>query len=85
VRAAVLHQSGRLVLGVDSRARFAIGTQHGGAATTEPRLDLAGGPVATAAAGPVAIFAQVGPSAFQLAGGPLRIGVAALGGIGAAY
>jgi hypothetical protein len=43
------------------------------------------GPVATVAAGPVAIFAQAGPSAFELANSSARIGVAALAGLGAAY
>ena len=69
VRAAAFHQHGWLFYGVDSRVRFAIGTQHGRAATTEPVFDFMGGPLAMAATGPVALFAQVGPSAFELAGG----------------
>jgi len=85
VRAAVLHQRGRLIVGLDSRLRFAIGTQHGRAATTEPAFDLAGGPVATVAAGPVALYTELGPSTFRLEGGPVRVGVAALAGLGAAY
>lgn len=85
VRAAVVHQRGRLTLGLDSRVRFAIGAQHGHAATTEPLFDFTGGPVATVATGPVAIFAQVGPSAFELANSGARVGVATLAGLGGAY
>ena len=85
VHAAVFHQHKWLMYGLDSRVRFAIGTQHGHAATTEPVFDFLAGPVATAATGMGAIFAQVGPSAFQLENGPTRVGVAALAGLGAAY
>ncbi len=85
IRAALLHQRNWLVVGVDSRARFAIGTQHGRAATTEPVFDILAWPFATAAEGPVALFAQAGPSALQLANSPAQIGVAMLAGIGAAY
>jgi hypothetical protein len=62
IHAAALHQWSRVMVGLDSRVRFAIGTQHGHAATTEPVFDFMGGPVATVATGPVAIFAQAGPS-----------------------
>ena len=75
----------RLLYGLDSRVRFAIGTQHGRAATTEPVFDFTGGPLAIAATGPVAIFAQAGPSAFELSGGSTRWGVAMLAGLGGAY
>lgn len=85
VHAAAFHQSGRLILGLDSRVRFAIATQHGHAATTEPKFDFLGGPVATVASGPIGVFAEVGPSAFQLADNPTRVGIAALAGLGAAY
>jgi hypothetical protein len=85
IRAAAFHQWGRLMLGLDSRVRFAIGAQHGHAATTEPVFDVMGGPVATVAAGPVAIFAQAGPSAFELANSSSHLGVAALAGLGGAY
>jgi hypothetical protein len=85
VRASAFHQMGKLALGLDGRLRFAIGTQHGRAATVEPKLDFAGGPVATLAAGPVALFAEAGPSAFALAGGPTHFGLAAIGGLGAAF
>lgn len=85
VHAAAFRQYRWLMYGLDSRVRFAIGTQHGHAATTEPIFDFLAGPVATASAGPVAIFAQVGPSAFELDHSSAHLGVAALGGLGAAY
>jgi hypothetical protein len=85
IRAAVWHQGRRLSLGLDTRARFALGAQHGRAATTEPSFDLLAGPVATVVAGPVALFAETGPSVFRLAGGPTRAGAAALAGVGAAF
>lgn len=85
VRATAFHQGRWLMLGLDSRVRFALGTQHGRAATSEPVFDFMGGPVATVAAGPVAIFAQAGPSAFELANSSARVGFAALAGLGAAY
>ena len=85
VRATAFHQGRWLMLGLDSRVRFALGAQHGRAATAEPVFDFMAGPVATVAAGPVAIFAQAGPSAFELANSSARVGVAALAGLGAAY
>ena len=77
VRAAVWHPGRRLSLGLDARARFSIGTQHGRAATIEPSFDFL--------AGPVALFAESGPSVFRLAGGSTRAGAAALAGVGAAF
>jgi hypothetical protein len=85
IHAAVFHRRKWLIYGVDSRARFAIGTQHGHAATTEPVIDFLGGPVGIVAAGPISVFAQAGPSAFQLANSPARFGLAMLAGLGAAY
>jgi len=85
IRAAVWHQGRRLALGLDTRARFAIGTQHGRAATSEPSFDFFAGPIATVLAGPVALFAESGPSVFRLAGGPTRAGAVALAGVGAAF
>jgi hypothetical protein len=85
VHAAVFHQHRWLMYGLDSRVRFAIGTQHGHAATTEPVFDFLGGPVVAAANGPVAVFAQVGPSAFELDHSSIHVGVAGLVGVGAAY
>ena len=85
IHASVFHQRGWLLYGLDSRMRFAIGTQHGHAATTEPVFDFTGGPLVVAATGPVAIFAQAGPSAFELAGSSARWGFATLAGLGGAY
>ncbi|HEX3902421.1 MAG TPA: hypothetical protein VH853_06185 [Polyangia bacterium] len=85
VHGAIFHQAKGLMFGLDSRVRFAIGTQHGHAATTEPVFDFLAGPIATAATGMGAIFAQVGPSAFQLENSPTHVGVAALAGLGGAY
>jgi hypothetical protein len=85
VHAAAFHVHKWLMYGIDSRARFAIGTQHGHAATTEPVFDFLAGPIATAATGMGAFFAQVGPSAFELKDGPTHVGVAALAGLGGAY
>ena len=84
VRASAFHQSGRFVFGLDSRMRFAIGTQHGKAATTEPTFDAMGGPMGAVALGPLALFAEAGPSAFRL-GGSSHVGVAAFGGVGSAF
>ena len=84
-RVAAYHQSGKFVLGLDSRLRFAIGTQHGHAATTEPKFDFVAGGVATFAIGPLALLAEAGPSALQMSGADLRAGVAALAGLGAAF
>jgi hypothetical protein len=85
IHAALFHQHGWLMYGLDSRVRFAIGAQHGRAATTEPVFDFVAGPVAMAATGIGAVFAQAGPSAFELDHGPIQMGVAALAGVGAAY
>jgi hypothetical protein len=85
VRAAAFHQHGAFAVGLDSRLRFAIGTQHGRAATVEPTFDFAGGPVVTAAAGSFAVFAEAGPSMFGLASASMRYGLEAFGGLGAAF
>lgn len=85
VHGALFHQGRWLMYGLDSRVRFAIGTQHGHAATTEPVFDFLGGPVVAAATGVGAVFAQAGPSAFQLENSPTRVGMAVLAGLGAAY
>lgn len=84
IRVSLLRRGGRLVYGVDARARFALGTQHGRAATSEPTFDAMGGPLVMGALGPVAPFAQVGPSVFRL-GGETRAGIAAYLGLGTAF
>jgi hypothetical protein len=85
VHAAAFRHYKWLFYGIDSRVRFALGTQRGRAATTEPVFDFIGGPIAMTATGPIAVFAQVGPSAFELANGPSHLGFATLAGLGAAY
>lgn len=84
VRVTMFHQRGRFSFGVDARARGALGTQHGKAAMIEPTFDVMGGPLAAAAIGPVALFAELGPSAFTLAGST-RVGAAAFAGVGSAF
>jgi hypothetical protein len=85
IHAAVFHRYRWLMYGLDSRVRFAIGTQHGHAATTEPVFDFIAGPVAMAATGIGAIFAQVGPSVFEMDHASTQTGLAALAGLGVAY
>jgi len=84
VRVSLFRRAGRLGYGVDARTRFALGTQHGRAASSEPTLDAMGGPLVMYALGPVVPFAEVGPSVFRLGGGT-RVGVAAFAGLGTAF
>lgn len=84
LRLNLFRRRGRLAYGLDARARFALGTQKGRAASREPTVDALGGPLVTVALGPVAPFAEIGPSVVRL-GGDIRAGVTALGGIGAAF
>lgn len=84
VRFASLYATGRWSFGVDSRMRFAIGTQKTAMAQAEPKFDLMAGPLAAAAVGPVALFAQAGPSVLKLAGST-SAGVAAIGGLGSVF
>ena len=51
IRAAALGALGRWTLGLDSRFRFAIGSQQTAMARAEPSFDLFGGPVAGAVVG----------------------------------
>ncbi len=85
VRFAVVHPHGRWALGVDSRARFAIGAQRGKAATTEPKFDALAGPLGTLVAGRFVLFAQAGPSAVAFAGRETRVALAFSGGLGATF
>lgn len=84
LRAMIFHTRGRFSLGVDGRARFAIGTQHGKAASVEPKFDATGGPLATVVLGAFALFAEVGPSALSLGGGT-KVGVSGFGGVGSTF
>jgi hypothetical protein len=85
LRAAVLHHAGRFVLGVDTRVRFALGAQHGRAATVEPTVDLAAGPLATVVVGSVALFVEAGPRLVRFADRGTAVGISGIGGVGAAF
>jgi hypothetical protein len=84
VRFASLYAAGRWSFGVDSRLRFAIGTPKSAMAQAEPKFDLMAGPIATATVGPVALFAQAGPSVLK-ATDRTSTGVAAIGGVGSVF
>ena len=84
LRFASLYAAGRWSFGVDSRLRFALGAQKSAMAQAEPKFDLMAGPIATAAVGPVAFFAQAGPSVLKVTGST-SAGVAALGGVGSVF
>src|SRR5262245_59012179 len=84
IRLASLYGTGRWSVGVDSRLRFALGSQRGAMAAAEPKLDLMAGPVAAATVGPVALFAQAGPSVLKVTG-RTSVGVAGLAGVGSAF
>jgi hypothetical protein len=84
IRFASLYGTGRWAFGLDSRFRFAIGTQRGPNAAVEPKFDLLAGPIASATVGPVAFFAMGGPSVLKVTGSTSS-GVAALGGLGSVF
>jgi hypothetical protein len=84
VRFASLYAVGRWAFGLDSRLRFAIGTQRSAMAMAEPKFDLLAGPLAAATVGPVAFFAQAGPSVLRVTNST-STGVAALAGVGSVF
>jgi hypothetical protein len=84
LRFASLYAAGRWSFGVDSRLRFALGTQKSAMALAEPKFDLMAGPIATAVVGPIAFFGQAGPSVLKVTGST-SAGVAALGGVGSVF
>lgn len=84
IRFASLYGAGRWTVGVDSRLRFAIGAQKSAVAAAEPKLDLLAGPIATVAAGPVALFAHAGPSLLEVTNST-SVGVAAVAGMGTVF
>jgi hypothetical protein len=84
IRAAALYGAGRWAVGLDSRFRFALGTQKSANAAAEPKLDLLAGATASATVGPVALFALAGPSVLKVTG-DTAVGVAALGGVGSVF
>jgi hypothetical protein len=85
VRLAALHLRGRWAVGMDSRARFAIGAQHGKATTTEPTFDALAGPVGALVAGRFVLFAQIGPSAVTFPAQNTRVGLGSFAGLGATF
>jgi hypothetical protein len=85
LRASVLRAQGRTVLGLEARARTALGAQHGANSAVEPRLDLVSGAVAMLTVRSFVLFAEVGPSAFKLQNTDLRWGVASVGGVCAVF
>src|SRR5262245_10280633 len=84
IRLASLYGVGRWSVGLDSRLRFALGAQRGAMAAAEPKFDLLAGPVTAATVGPVALFAQAGPSVLKVTG-RTSVGVAGLAGVGSAF
>lgn len=84
LRFASLYAAGRWTFGIDSRVRFALGTRRSAMAQAEPKLDLIAGPLAAATVGPLALFAQAGPSLLALSD-RMSAGVAALGGLGMVF
>lgn len=85
LRASVLRGYGRATLGAEIRGRSAIGAQHGSHSAVEPRFDAVGGPIAMFAVSSFVLFAEVGPSVFQLSGSDRRWGIASLGGVGSVF
>jgi hypothetical protein len=84
LRLASLYGVGRWAFGIDSRFRFAIGTQRSAMAMAEPKFDVMAGPVAAATLGPVALFAQAGPSVLRVTNST-SAGLAALAGVGSVF
>jgi hypothetical protein len=86
VRLAGLRSVGpRLLLGLDSRARFDLGTDPAKlAAHNEATFDLTAGPVASVAVGPVALMAQGGASVRRIAGATAK-GAFVMAGVGTAF
>ena len=85
VRAALLLSRRSLTFGLDARVRSALGPQHGKATVAEPQFDAMGGPLAVATVGPLAFFAEAGPSAVKMPNLSTHVGFAALGGVGSAF
>ena len=86
VRLAWLRSIGeRLLVGVDSRARFDLGSAPAKlAAHNEATFDMNAGPVATVIIGSVALVAQSGASVRRFAG-TTASGIFAMAGVGAAF
>jgi hypothetical protein len=85
LRASILHQTGRMVLGVESRARSAIGTQRGMHSNVEPRFDAMIGPTAMVSFGTLVAFAELGPSAVRLPAADTKWGIASVAGLASIF
>jgi hypothetical protein len=85
VRLAALYSlSERVQAGLDTRLRFDLGSdQTKRRAKLEADFDLMAGPTASWVLGPIALIGQTGMSAVRIT--DLRLGMVALGGIGAAF
>jgi hypothetical protein len=84
IRLALLRSYSRWTIGIDSRLRIAIGPQHTRQTVAEPSFDMLAGPVATVALGPMAVFAEAGPSLIKVAN-QISVGVAGVGGVGTSF
>jgi hypothetical protein len=87
LRAAALHRFGAMVrAGLDGRWRFDLGSNQAKLrSANEATFDLAVGPIAALALGPIHVSAQTGLSAVRFVDGPTRVGAVALGGLGTAF
>ncbi len=85
LRTGLFHQHGHAVVGLEVRARAAIGPQRVPNAAVEPKFDAVGGPIAMYSVSSFAFFAEAGPTTVQLPGSDLRWGVASLGGVGSVF
>jgi hypothetical protein len=86
LRTAALYSLGsRYHLGLDGRARFALGAEHEASEEhEEPRFDLDVGPVLVLAVGPLSLGVHGGLSAIARGEDPARFGFIALAGLGTA-
>jgi hypothetical protein len=76
---------GRGVVGIQARARTAVGAQRAAESSREPRIDLGGGALGLLSLGSFGLFGQVGPSAVAFHDSALRWGVASIGGVAAVF
>lgn len=85
LRASVIRGVGRFGFGLDSRARTALGTQHGTAAVKEPKYDAALGALGTVTLGGLVLFAEAGPNVVKMPQTAARDGLIAFAGVGSAF
>jgi hypothetical protein len=85
VRASVIRSAGRFTFGFDSRARSAIGTQHGTAAVKEPKYDATVGALGAVTISSLMFFAEVGPNVVKMPLVSRSFGAIAFAGIGSAF